>query len=196
MPTLAVVNFNIVCATLGGFITVFGLVSYLVKEKYYLSEALISLAAARSDLQLSHRAWVEDDLSGVLIGLCDAADDDEARRFAEAGRRRGVPVNVVDKPDFCDFQFGTLVSRGPLVLVNSTTSLSSVPTIRISTIRYGRLAKQISTSSSVEPTTIGGLGTLPQIRPFGRHIRVRIIFTWVSLTKYTNGLPRASSVPP
>jgi len=39
MPTLAVNNFNIVCATLVGFITLFGLVSYLMKEKYYLSEA-------------------------------------------------------------------------------------------------------------------------------------------------------------
>jgi hypothetical protein len=39
MPTLAVDNFNIVCATLGGFITLFGLVSYLMKEKFYLSEA-------------------------------------------------------------------------------------------------------------------------------------------------------------
>ncbi|USP80855.1 uncharacterized protein yc1106_08129 [Curvularia clavata] len=45
MPTLAVDNFNIVCATLGGFITLFGLVSYLMKEKFYLSEALISLIA-------------------------------------------------------------------------------------------------------------------------------------------------------
>ncbi|CAO2648560.1 Nn.00g078270.m01.CDS01 [Neocucurbitaria sp. VM-36] len=45
MPTLALTNFNIVCATLGGFITVFGLVSYLFKEHFYLSEALISLVA-------------------------------------------------------------------------------------------------------------------------------------------------------
>lgn len=45
MPTLAVVNFNIVCATLGGFITIFGLISYLLKEKFYLSEALISTFA-------------------------------------------------------------------------------------------------------------------------------------------------------
>ncbi|EUC33706.1 hypothetical protein COCCADRAFT_95438 [Bipolaris zeicola 26-R-13] len=45
MPTLAINNFNIVCATLGGFITLFGLVSYLMKEKFYLSEALISLVA-------------------------------------------------------------------------------------------------------------------------------------------------------
>ncbi|KAE8134034.1 putative Na/H antiporter [Aspergillus pseudotamarii] len=45
MPTLALNNFNIVCATLGGFISVFGLVSYLFKERFYLSEALISLLA-------------------------------------------------------------------------------------------------------------------------------------------------------
>ncbi|KAM3077408.1 hypothetical protein ACMFMG_006753 [Clarireedia jacksonii] len=45
MPTLEVNNFNIVCAVLGGFITMFGLVSYLFKEKFYLSEALISLLA-------------------------------------------------------------------------------------------------------------------------------------------------------
>nr|POF17521.1 na(+)/h(+) antiporter 2 [Quercus suber] len=45
MPTLQVVDFNIVCATLGGFITVFGLVSYLMKEKFYLGEALISTLA-------------------------------------------------------------------------------------------------------------------------------------------------------
>ncbi|EEP78392.1 conserved hypothetical protein [Uncinocarpus reesii 1704] len=45
MPTLAVTNFNVVCATLGGFISLFGLVSYLFKERFHLSEALISLLA-------------------------------------------------------------------------------------------------------------------------------------------------------
>ncbi|KAJ5755386.1 Cation/H+ exchanger [Penicillium manginii] len=45
MPTLALINFNIVCATLGGFVSLFGLVSYLCKEQFYLSEALISLLA-------------------------------------------------------------------------------------------------------------------------------------------------------
>ena len=42
VPDLSLDNFNIVCATIGGFITIFGLVSYLLKEKFYLSEALIS----------------------------------------------------------------------------------------------------------------------------------------------------------
>ena len=39
MPTLAVTDFNIVCAVLGGFVTLFGLFSYLLKEKFCLSEA-------------------------------------------------------------------------------------------------------------------------------------------------------------
>ena len=39
MPDLSLVNFNIVCATFGGFITVYGLVSHLCKEKFYLSES-------------------------------------------------------------------------------------------------------------------------------------------------------------
>ncbi|KAF3922874.1 hypothetical protein AA313_de0206749 [Arthrobotrys entomopaga] len=43
MPTLVVSEFNIVCAVLGGFVLLFGLVSYFVKERLYLSEALIAL---------------------------------------------------------------------------------------------------------------------------------------------------------
>jgi NhaP-type Na+/H+ or K+/H+ antiporter len=49
MPVLAIVNFNIVCATLGGFITLFGLVSYLFKEKFYLSEACESFECGHDD---------------------------------------------------------------------------------------------------------------------------------------------------
>jgi hypothetical protein len=45
MPTLAVTNFNIVSSTLGGFITLFALVSYLLKERLYLSEACESLSS-------------------------------------------------------------------------------------------------------------------------------------------------------
>jgi len=36
---MRVSNFNIIVATLGGFLSLFGLVSYLLKEKFYLGEA-------------------------------------------------------------------------------------------------------------------------------------------------------------
>lgn len=39
MPTLEVNNFNIVLSVLGGWISLFGLVSFLCKEHFYLSEA-------------------------------------------------------------------------------------------------------------------------------------------------------------
>jgi hypothetical protein len=39
---LQLTNFNIAVAVLGGFISLFGLVSYQVKENYYLSEARAS----------------------------------------------------------------------------------------------------------------------------------------------------------
>lgn len=39
MPTLKITDFNIVCSVLGGFVTAFGLVSYLLKERFCLSEA-------------------------------------------------------------------------------------------------------------------------------------------------------------
>ncbi|KAF3908097.1 hypothetical protein ABW21_db0206803 [Orbilia brochopaga] len=43
MPTLIISEFNIVCTVLGGFVLVFGLVSFFVKERLYLSEALIAM---------------------------------------------------------------------------------------------------------------------------------------------------------
>ncbi|KAI2621886.1 Sodium/hydrogen exchanger family-domain-containing protein [Hypomontagnella submonticulosa] len=45
MPKLEVSNFNILLSLLGGWLSLFGLVSYLVKESLYISEALISLLA-------------------------------------------------------------------------------------------------------------------------------------------------------
>lgn len=36
---LELTNFNIITSVLGGFVSLFGLVSYLLKEHYYLSEA-------------------------------------------------------------------------------------------------------------------------------------------------------------
>jgi uroporphyrin-III C-methyltransferase/precorrin-2 dehydrogenase/sirohydrochlorin ferrochelatase len=54
------------------------------------------------------------------------ADDAEAARFAAAARTAGVPVNVVDRPDFCDFAFGAIVNRSPLVIGISTDGAAPV----------------------------------------------------------------------
>jgi uroporphyrin-III C-methyltransferase / precorrin-2 dehydrogenase / sirohydrochlorin ferrochelatase len=56
--------------------------------------------------------------AALAIGDCDNETDAEA--FATAARAAGVPVNVIDKPAFCDFSFGAIVNRSPLVIGIST----------------------------------------------------------------------------
>lgn len=75
---------------------------------------------------LVRRDWAEDDLRGAAMAIGAIEDDGEAARFRDAARRHGVPVNVIDKPAFCDFQFGTVVSRSPLVVGISTDGAAPV----------------------------------------------------------------------
>ncbi len=72
------------------------------------------------------RCWTAADLAGAAIAVADCADDQEAARFAAAARAAGVPVNVIDRPAFCDFAFGAIVNRSPLVIGISTDGASPV----------------------------------------------------------------------
>src|SRR5579862_345211 len=91
-------------------------------------EAMHALAAAppRGALVLHERSWADDDFAGAAIAVGDASDDAEAQRFAAAARAAGVPVNVIDRHDFCDFSFGAIVNRSPLVIGISTDGASPV----------------------------------------------------------------------
>ena len=66
------------------------------------------------------------DLAGAAIAVGGFDDDEEAARFAAAARAAGVPVNVIDKPAFCDFSFGAIVNRSPLVIGISTDGAAPV----------------------------------------------------------------------
>lgn len=72
------------------------------------------------------RRWRPLDLDGAALAIGDIDDLDEARAFVAAARRCGVPVNVVDKPEFCDFAFGSLVNRSPLIVAISTDGAAPV----------------------------------------------------------------------
>jgi len=72
------------------------------------------------------RAWADGDLAGIAIAVADAADETEAARVRAAASRAGVPVNVIDRPSFCDFQFGSIVNRDPVVVAVSTDGAAPV----------------------------------------------------------------------
>jgi uroporphyrin-III C-methyltransferase/precorrin-2 dehydrogenase/sirohydrochlorin ferrochelatase len=91
-------------------------------------EEMLALAAAppRGEVILHDRSWSAGDFAGTAIAVADCADDEEAARFAAAARTAGVPVNVIDRPAFCDFSFGAIVNRSPLVIGISTDGASPV----------------------------------------------------------------------
>jgi uroporphyrin-III C-methyltransferase/precorrin-2 dehydrogenase/sirohydrochlorin ferrochelatase len=92
------------------------------------SDELLAVAInpPRGEIILHDRAWTEADIMGATIAVGGFEDNIEAAGFAEAARRMGVPVNVIDKPEFCDFAFGAIVNRSPLVIGISTDGAAPV----------------------------------------------------------------------
>lgn len=90
--------------------------------------ALEALARGLPDgaLTLTRREWRPDDLHGAAVALGAIEGKEEAEAFRAAAVAAGVPVNVVDKPALCDFQFGTIVDRAPLVLAITTDGAAPV----------------------------------------------------------------------
>jgi uroporphyrin-III C-methyltransferase / precorrin-2 dehydrogenase / sirohydrochlorin ferrochelatase len=77
-------------------------------------------------ITIHRRAWCEDDLAGAAMAVGAFEDESDAAAFAAAARRAGVPVNVVDRPAFCDFAFGSIVNRSPLVIGISTDGAAPI----------------------------------------------------------------------
>lgn len=80
----------------------------------------------RGPIILWRRDWLPADFANAAIAVGAFENDAEAARFAAAARAAGAPVNVIDKPAFCDFSFGAIVNRSPLVIGISTDGAAPV----------------------------------------------------------------------
>jgi uroporphyrin-III C-methyltransferase / precorrin-2 dehydrogenase / sirohydrochlorin ferrochelatase len=91
-------------------------------------EELRALAAEapRGAVTLRQRGWRIKDLAGAAVAVGGFEADTDAERFAAAARATGVPVNVIDRPAHCDFSFGAIVNRSPLVIGISTDGAAPV----------------------------------------------------------------------
>jgi uroporphyrin-III C-methyltransferase/precorrin-2 dehydrogenase/sirohydrochlorin ferrochelatase len=93
-----------------------------------VSDEMAAIAASppRGAIMVRKRAWNEVDLAGAAVAIGAFEDDSSAAAFAAAARAVGVPVNVIDRPAFCDFAFGAIVNRSPLVIGISTDGAAPV----------------------------------------------------------------------
>src|SRR5262249_55568385 len=92
------------------------------------ADELVGLAQSppRGVVTIHRRDITADDFAGAAVAIGAFEDDGNAAHFAAAARSRGVPVNVIDKPGFCDFAFGAIVNRSPLVIGISTDGAAPV----------------------------------------------------------------------
>jgi precorrin-2 dehydrogenase/sirohydrochlorin ferrochelatase len=80
--------------------------------------------AEGGDVTWVQREYREGDLAGAFLAVAATATAEVNRAvFAEA-TERGVLVNAVDDPPFCDFYFPSIVKRGELQIAISTAGES------------------------------------------------------------------------
>jgi uroporphyrin-III C-methyltransferase / precorrin-2 dehydrogenase / sirohydrochlorin ferrochelatase len=62
------------------------------------------------------RPFQARDLDGARLAFVATGDAGEDEAVAQAARAQGVPVNVVDRPELCDFFTPAIVNRAPVAI--------------------------------------------------------------------------------
>ena len=127
-------------------------------------------AAGLGGITHHDRPWSTDVFSGAALAVGDTAAMAEGQAFACAARAAGVPVNVVDKPAYCDFRFGSIVNRSPVVVGISTDGaapiLGQAIRRRIETLLPPALADWAGLAAKVRGAVVERLSPGPLRRAF------------------------------
>ncbi len=92
-----------------------------------LDVAFDDIIALNPDQFVHHnRPWATDIFAGATIAIADCESQGEAQAFYCSAKAAGVAVNVIDKPAFCEFQFGSIVNRSPAVVSISTDGAAPI----------------------------------------------------------------------
>lgn len=78
----------------------------------------------RESVEWMEREYQEGDLEGALIAVAATEDTKVHERIRAEADRSGVLLNVVDRPDLCDFTFPARFRRGHFLVAISTDGAS------------------------------------------------------------------------
>ncbi|CAG1005520.1 MAG: uroporphyrinogen-III C-methyltransferase [Rhizobiaceae bacterium] len=135
-----------------------------------LSDEMLRIAEREPKLTIYRRRWDAACLAGVAVALADAGGDEEAAAFQAAARRAGAACNVIDKPAYCDFQFGAIVNRSPVVVGISTSGaapiLGQAVRRRIETLLPASLADWAALARALRQRVVEALATGQARRAF------------------------------
>ncbi|MEX3009644.1 NAD(P)-dependent oxidoreductase [Hoeflea sp. TYP-13] len=81
---------------------------------------------ASNRVTIRQRSWMSACFAEAAVVVADAETNEEAQAIRCAAHDAGVPVNIIDRPRFCDFQFGSIVNRSPAVIGISTDGAAPI----------------------------------------------------------------------
>jgi uroporphyrin-III C-methyltransferase/precorrin-2 dehydrogenase/sirohydrochlorin ferrochelatase len=84
-----------------------------------------------ADLIAAHGDWrgtapVAADLTGAALIFAATGSEEGDREVCALAREAGVPINVVDRPELCDFYTPAIVNRAPLAVAVGTEGVAPV----------------------------------------------------------------------
>ncbi|MEM7290726.1 MAG: siroheme synthase CysG, partial [Pseudomonadota bacterium] len=125
---------------------------------------------------LYSRPWANDVFEGASVAIADAATEGDAQAFYCAARSAGVPVNVIDKPRYCEFQFGSIVNRSPAIVSISTDGaapiLGQAIRQRVETLLPPALKQWAQYAKDVRDTVMDNLNPGQERRSFWERLSV------------------------
>ncbi|MDE0457939.1 MAG: siroheme synthase CysG [Chromatiales bacterium] len=116
------------------------------------------------------RRFRDGDMDGMRLVIVAVKDEALARAVAAAARKRGIPVNAVDRRPLCSFILPSILDRSPLVAAVSTGGaapiLARILRARLETVipaQFGRLARFLG---EIRPDVLGRIADSAQRRRF------------------------------
>jgi siroheme synthase-like protein len=80
--------------------------------------------AEQGEIAWKARRFRAVDVEGFRVVIASTGNAFVNRAVWRAASRRCIPVNVVDVPDLCDFYYGSIVRREPVMIAISTSGAS------------------------------------------------------------------------
>jgi uroporphyrin-III C-methyltransferase/precorrin-2 dehydrogenase/sirohydrochlorin ferrochelatase len=109
-------------------------------------------------------------LDGVALAVGADASDDDLRALSAEARRRGIPVNIVDRTELCSFIMPAIVDRDPVTIAVSTggaaPTLARMVRQRIETVLPPRLGALAALAGRFQAAVRRRLPDLPARRRF------------------------------
>jgi uroporphyrin-III C-methyltransferase / precorrin-2 dehydrogenase / sirohydrochlorin ferrochelatase len=107
------------------FLDLAGRTVLLLGEGETIERKAVPLAACGATLRRA-AAFTPALLDGVVLAVGADAPEEALRALSAEAQRRGIPVNIVDRPELCSFLTPAIIDRDPITIAVSTGGTSPV----------------------------------------------------------------------